>query len=351
MKKCYVVFLLLLSASILLSACGSNESSSKPAKSTSTVVGENAPEPLSEHVSIKIGYPTQGASMLSLWVAKDLGIFKKYGVDAELIYVAGTPKVQETLNSGGIQVGLAGADSVGKAKVAGIDSVILSAVADRSAMYVYGQKEIDQADITNELKGKTIITGVEGSLYDHLAQHYIKENGLVPKKDVKLLYMAGEGDRTAAFMKGDGDFYVAAPPTTFKMDEMGYPQLYDFKQKEILNSGIVMKTEYYKENTQLAEILVASLIEANANILADKEMAIESISKWTGLDDPELAEKTYEDLVDTLPVKPYVKESAAQFILDNSDNEKVRKLKTSDIVDDSLVKKLDESGFIDSLFK
>lgn len=350
MKKCYVVFLFLLSSVVLLSACGSNESSSESAKS-STILAVNAPEPLSQPVSIKIGYPTQGASMLSLWVAKDLGIFKKYGVDAELIYVAGTPKVQETLNSDGIQVGLAGADSVGKAKVAGIDSVILSAVADRSAMYVYGQKEIDQSDIANELKGKTIITGVEGSLYDHLAQHYIKENGLVPKKDVKLLYMAGEGDRTAAFMKGDGDFYVAAPPTTFKMDEMGYPQLYDFKQKEILNSGIVMKTEYYKENTQLAEILVASLIEANANILVDKEMAIESISKWTGLDDSELAEKTYEDLIDTLPVKPYVKEGAVQFILDNSDNEKVRKLKTSDIVDDSLVEKLDESGFIDSLYK
>ena len=153
MKKSYFMLFFLLSTVILLGACGTKESSSKPTSSTEMIVGKNAPKPLDKPLSIKIGYPTQGASMLSLWVAKDLGIFEKYGVNAELIYVAGTPKVQETLNSGGIEVGLAGADSVGKAKVAGIETVILSAVADRSAMYVYGQKDVDQSNIANELKG------------------------------------------------------------------------------------------------------------------------------------------------------------------------------------------------------
>ena len=126
---------------------------------------------------------------------KGYGIFEKYGVNAELIYIAGTPKVQETLNSGGIDVGLSGVDSVGKAKVAGIDSIILSAVADRISLYVYGQKDVNKSNITNELKGKTVITGLEGSLYDHLAQDYIGNNGLTPKEDVELLYMGGEGDR------------------------------------------------------------------------------------------------------------------------------------------------------------
>src|SRR5690606_19462708 len=127
------------------------------------------------------------------------------------------------------QVGLTGIDAVGKARVAGIDSVILSAVADRSALYVYGQKGSEKSNLKDELKGKTIITAAEGSLYDHLAKSFVKDHGLDPEKDVKFLFMGGEGDRTAAFMKGDGDFYVAAPPTSFKMDDMEYPQLYDFK--------------------------------------------------------------------------------------------------------------------------
>ena len=152
-------------------------------------------------------------------------------------------------------------------------------------------------------------------------------------------------------MKGDGDFYVVAPPTSFRMEEMGYPQLYDFKEKEVLSSGITMKTDYYKENPELAEILIASLIEANAFIMNNKEETVEIISKWAGIDDPKLAGKTYDVNVETLPEKPYISDKSVQFLLDNSDNEGVRKMKPSDIVDTSLVKKLDESGFIESLYK
>nr|WP_304219945.1 ABC transporter substrate-binding protein [Fredinandcohnia onubensis] len=353
MKNSKLVITILLMIGILLSGCNSEGSSNTPEKSNSKaqVEHENAPKPLNESVDIKIGYPTQGASMLPLWVAKETGIFEKYNVNADLVYIAGTPKVQETLNSGGIQVGLTGIDPVGKAKAAGIDSVILSAVADRSVLYLYGQKDAKKSDLADELKGKTVITAAEGSLYDHLAQSLIRDNGLTPREDVKILNMGGEGDRTAAFLRGDGDFYVVAPPTSFKMDDMGYPQLYDFKEKEVLNSGIAMKVDYYKENPELAEILVASLIEANAFITQNKEETIKIISKYTGIDDSKLAEKTYEVNVDTLPKKPYVSDESAQFFIENSDNEEVRKMKPSDLVDMSLVKKLDESGFIDSLYE
>lgn len=351
MKKMKYLVTLMFAISMVLAGCGSDKTTSQSAKSTPVPQAENAPKPLDKPVDIKFGYPTQGASMLPLWVAKDTGIFEKYGVNAELIYIASTPKVQETLNSGAIEVGLTGIDPVGKSKAAGIDTVIISAVADRNAMYVYGQKSTDKKDLANQLKGKTIITGAEGSLYDYLTQSFIKDNGLTPKKDTKLIYMTGEGDRTGAFIKGDAEFYVVAPPTSFKMDEMGYPQIYDFKQKEVLSSGIGMKKDFYNKNPKLAEILVASLIEANAFITNNKEETIKIISKWTGIDDPKLAEKTYDVNVDTIPQKPYVSDKSAQFFLENSNNEDVRKMKPADIVDMSIVKKLDESGFIDSFYK
>lgn len=358
MRKRNILMALLIMIGLLLAACGSD--SSAPAEEEKNTgnsnenaqeeVDPNAPQPLKETAKIKIGYPTQGASMLPLWVAEDAGIFDKYGIDAELIYIAGTPKVQETLNGGSIDVGLSVPESVGKSKVAGIDTVILSAIADRIAVYVYGQKDADPSNVAEELKGKTLITAAEGSLYDHLAQFFIRENGLTPNEDVKLLHMGGEGDRTAAFLKGDGDFYVVAPPTSFKMDDMGHPQVYDFIEKEVLLSGLTMKRDYYEENPELAKALVASLIEANAYIANNKEEAIESVMKWTGIDDPELAKKTYEVTIDTIPQKPFVSDESVQFFLDNSDSEEVNNMQPADLVDDSIVKELDESGWIDSLY-
>ncbi|MCM3767115.1 ABC transporter substrate-binding protein [Neobacillus niacini] len=352
MKK-LILLLFTMVGVFVLAACNSEETATKENAKGENNVKETslAPAPLSKPANIKIGYPTQGVSQLPLWVAKDTGILEKYGVNAELIYIAGSPRVQETLNGGGIDVGVSGIEAAGNAKVAGIDSVTFTALANKIKVYIYASKNIDTKNLKESMKGKTIIAGVEGSLYDYLAQSYIKNLGLEPKKDVKFLYMGGEGDRTAAFIKGDADFYLVAPPTSFKMDDMGYPKVHDFSKQEVLIPGLVMKKDYFNQNKELAEVLAASLIEANAYIKNNKEETLKIITKWTGMDDPELVKKTYEANLDTIPVKPYSTDETVQFYLDNSKVAEVKAMKPADLVDNSIIKKLDESGFIDQVFK
>lgn len=347
MKKFLLAVLVAMVGIFVLSACNSEE----PTKGVSAESGlkKTSLEPLSSPVDIKIGYPTQGVSQLPLWVAKDTGIFEKYGVNAELVYIAGSPKVQETLNGGGIHAGFTGIEPAGNAKAAGIDTVTFSATAHKIAVYIYASKDIDTSNIKEEIQGKTILAGAEGSLYDLLAHSYIRELGLDPEKDVEFLYMGGEGDRTAAFLKGAADFYLVAPPTSFKMDEMDYPRIYDFSDQEVLIPGLVMKTDYYNENQELAKVLAASLIEANNYIKANKEESLEIISKWTGMDDPKLMDKTYEINLMTIPEKPYISDETVQFYLENSQFEEVRALKPADLVDNSIIQQLDDSGFIDEV--
>jgi NitT/TauT family transport system substrate-binding protein len=350
MKKFVLTLMLAMVGVFVLAACNSEEATNKEKAKAEDAVKETSLAPLSKPVDIKIGYPTQGVSMLPVWVAKDTGIFKKYGVNTELIYVAGSPRVQETLNGGGIDVGITGIEAAGSAKAAGIDSVTFTALANKIKVYIYASKDINTKNLKDEIKGKTMIAGVEGSLYDYLAQSYIKNLGLEPKKDVKFLYMGGEGDRTAAFIKGDADFYLVAPPTSFKMDDMGYKKIHDFSKQDVLIPGLVMKKDYYKENQKLAEVLAASLIEANAYIKNNKEETLKIITKWTGMDDPELVKKTYEANLDTIPEKPYSTDESVQFYLDNSAKPEVKTMKPTDLVDNSIIKKLDESGFINEVF-
>ncbi|MCM3726502.1 ABC transporter substrate-binding protein [Neobacillus cucumis] len=351
MKKFVLTLLLAMVGVLVLAACNSKETTNKENGNVEKGVKETSLAPLSKPINIKIGYPTQGVSQLPLWVAKDTGIFKKYGVNAELIYIAGSPRVQETLNGGGIDVGISGIEAAGNAKAAGIESVTFTALANKIKVFIYASKDIDTSNIKKAIKGKTIIAGLEGSLYDYLAQSYIKDLGLDPKKDVKFLYMGGEGDRTAAFIKGDADFYLVAPPTSFKMDEMGYSKIYDFSKQDVLIPGLVMKKDYYNQNQKVAEVLAGSLIEANAYIKNNKEETLKIISKWTGMDDPELVKKTYEANLGTIPERPYSTDKTVQFYLDHSLNPEVKAMKPADLVDNSIIKKLDESGFIDEVFK
>src|SRR5699024_6686780 len=231
----FMMLILFVGFLFFLSGCGSNDSGNDQDNDKNTNQQENdntnatdnnqqandnnedtvkGPEPLDPEVSLKIGYPTQGASMLPLWVAQDLGFFEKYGIDAESVYIAGTPKVQEVLNGGGIDAGLLGVDAVGKAKSAGHDSVIIASVADKVAMYVYGTEDLNKDALEDDLKGETVITAAEGSLYDYLAQEFITTTGL-SNDDVDYLNMGGEGDRTAAFVNGEGKAIVISPPTSF----------------------------------------------------------------------------------------------------------------------------------------
>ena len=133
------------------------------------------------------------------------------------------------------------------------------------------------------------------------------------------------------------------------MDDMGYPKIHDFSDQDVLIPGLVMKKDYYNENQELAEVLAASLIEANAYIKNNKEETLKIISKWTGMDDAELVKKTYETNLKTIPEKPYSTDETVQFYLDNAQIAEVKAMKPNDLVDNSIIQKLDESGFIDEV--
>lgn len=308
------------------------------------------PEVLDPEVSVKIGYPTQGASMLPLWVAQDLGFFEKYGIDAEAVYIAGTPKVQEVLNGGGIEAGLLGVDAVGKAKSAGHDSLIIASVADKVAMYVYGTDDLNEDSLQDDLKGETVITAAEGSLYDYLAKEFTTTTGL-SNDDVDYLNMGGEGDRTAAFVNGEGKAIVISPPTSFKLDDMGYQKIFDFSDLDVLLAGLGMTTEYYEEHPDVAKALVAALVEANHAILTNKEDTLDVLMEWTGIDDPDVAEETYEANLPVIPDDPLVTDESVQFFLERSDSDDVQDMEVTDLVDDSIARELEESGWIEKVME
>lgn len=354
-----LICFLMVASALFLSACGTSDSESNQnvkenndttAETNNDVGDANAPKVLEEEVSLKIGYPTQGASMLPLWVAQDLGFFEKYGIDAEAVYIAGTPKVQEVLNGGGIEAGLLGVDAVGKANAAGHDSVIIGSVADKVAMYAYGTEDLNKDTLSDDLKGETVITAAEGSLYDYLAREFVSTTGL-SEDDVNYLNMGGEGDRTAAFVKGEGGAIVISPPTSFKLDDMGYQKVFDFGDLDVLLAGLGMTTEYYEEHPDVAEALIAALVEANNEILTNKEDTIDVLMDWTGISDRDIAEKTYEANLPVIPDDPLVTDKSVEFFLERSDSEDVREMDISDIVDDSIARELDESGWIDKIME
>ena len=57
------------------------------------------PAPLSAAAKFRIGYSAITATMAPLWAGQEKGVFAKYGIDAELIYLAGGGRIALALES------------------------------------------------------------------------------------------------------------------------------------------------------------------------------------------------------------------------------------------------------------
>ena len=114
-----------------------------------------------------LGYSTVGPAGIGLWMAKEIGAFEKYGIDAELIFVSSGPVVVQALLGGDMQAGLAATNAVTAAVLAGAPLVSVMSLINRPYYRCWVQPEITRMD---ELRGKTLGVSRFGSVTDNLTR-------------------------------------------------------------------------------------------------------------------------------------------------------------------------------------
>ena len=72
---------------------------------------------------LRIVYSAIGSSQSPLWIAHEAGLFKKHGLDAEILYVAGGSRAAQVILSGEAPIVMFNGSAVVSADVAGADLV------------------------------------------------------------------------------------------------------------------------------------------------------------------------------------------------------------------------------------
>ena len=148
---------------------------------------------------IYISYPGLTGESSPLWVAKEAGIFKEYGIDAKLVYMEGGRLSIQSLLSGTTQFMTGDAVSALTAVGGGADIVLLAS-AKNILPYVFAvSKDVRHGD---DLKGKMIATSQIGGRAGEIARMAVKNMGLDPDKDVIYLAVGGTMSRLAALSTG-----------------------------------------------------------------------------------------------------------------------------------------------------
>ena len=301
-----------------------------------------------------LAYGAIGGNALPLWIANEQGIFRKYNLEPQLIYIIAGRAMQSML-AGDIQFGLLGATHVTNAVTAGGDMVMLLGMEERLNYFLNVRSAIKTPE---DLKGKKVGIGTpSGSLalatytgLDHL--------GLVPRRDrITLLNTGSTPERMSALFAGSIDAAFFNPEVEQIVVQQGFPALFDLGKANVpfQSSGLATSRRYMRANPQTVESLAKALLEGIAFVQnpANKKAVIGSIGRNLKLDGSERLERAYKTIHESFPRKPCPSlpgiASVLKLMAQHGLNPRAIEMKPEDIADMSLCKKLDDTGFFERL--
>ena len=319
--------------------------------STKTSAPSEAP---SKTETVNAAFSSVAASENPLWVAKEQSLFGKYGLDVNITQITGgSSTVVQAMLGGNIDIAQIGAPAVVDANLQGADFVVVADIINRLVMSMYSTQAIGSVA---DLKGKKLAVTRAGTITDFGGRYVLKKAGLEPEKDVGIVQSGGVPEALAALQSGNVQAAVLLSPHTLKAKDLGFKELVDLGTLDLefqVNCLVVSKKWLAGHRGTLEKFLKAYL-EGIAFAKKNKAATANILSKYTKMTDQIGLDDGYNLYVTKyLSSKPYPSAAAIQNVLDfvATRDPKAKELKAQDFVDQSFIKKLDESGFIDGLYK
>ena len=299
---------------------------------------------------IFIAYAGVTSGVATLWISEEQGFFRKYGVDADVIAVRNTPTQLAALISGDIQIGFGGGSAVVGAAPGRTDLKIIATFVNSMILNMVVRPEIKKIE---DLRGKRLgVQSLGGTswMYTLLALQHL---GLDPARDKISIVAAGDNVvRAQALEAGTIDGIVSSDDSLHqRLRQKGFPTLLEISPIPITSQAIAVRKDYLQQQMDFLENVLKALVESVAFIRSsqNKPMVIRTVMKHLRLSEPTAAEAGYNNLVRVLDRKPYTSPEGLRNIqrVMQLNNPRVGSIKTEDLVDSTLVRRLDESGFID----
>ena len=302
---------------------------------------------------VRIGLSSFTPINAAVWIAEDKGLFKKYGIDPEVILIGGASAGGvSSLIAGDVQF-LAGAGgAVVSAGLNGADVVMIASIVNRGVQRVMARSDIRKAE---ELRGKRIgITRLGAA--SHLVLLMMLRAWGMTAADVQTMQIGSSPAMMAALEKGGIDAAVLTEPTFFFAEDQGYRVLADLADMDIyyLHSMIDTTRGYIRTHRDVALRFLRGYIEGIAFFKNNRKESIEVLAKKlrTAPSQTKYLERSHALYSSGyFENTPYVSLRGVNTLLEflGKDNPKARTADPRSFIDNSLVKELDDAGFIKKL--
>jgi NitT/TauT family transport system substrate-binding protein len=303
-------------------------------------------------IPVKVELITRAVSKTPVLIAYDRGIYRKYGLDVTLWMPAAefpgaveTPGRMENADisvDGGVPMVTAILNNRGPRR-------LMIATTDCLVRFnIVGQKGMKTL---NDLKGKRLGISNDGAMTGFIYRVLAKRMGWTPGKDFFIIERAQRFDDLKA---GKADAFIADDRYMALAKEEGYPVLADTTQwnQAIAGNGVRVEWNWIKapRNRDIAMRFLKGTIEGLAIYMNNRAETLRVLATYHGIKDPRVANAIYEEgLKMSRRMEPCVQGFNDMFVMGYP--AELQKYKPTDFYDESFMRELDKSGFIDTAYK
>lgn len=302
---------------------------------------------------VVVGYAAMNGRVAPLWIAAEQGFLAKYGLQAEQVYVRGAPLLVAGLASGDIQFGRSGGSATLAAVGAGHDFKIVATFSSRNTYDLIARPNIKRPE---DLRGKKIAlisiggTGWMGVLF------WLEHFGLDQQRDqIHMQVLGDQAVQMQAVETGIADAAALDGVFSKNLRQKGFTLLGEYSDltQRIIGQAMVVPQSFLTQRPDIVENYLKAEIEALAFSLApkNKPAVIKTLMRRLKAN-ANNAEEAYQDLLKGVDRKPFPSLDGLRNVqrMLKTRNPKIGEIKTEDVIDARIMRKLDESGFIDRAY-
>jgi NitT/TauT family transport system substrate-binding protein len=299
---------------------------------------------------ISMGYPSLAFTQSHIWVAREQGLFKRYGLDVDPVFLRGGQVATQALAAG--EPPIVNVGTVIQANLTGYNLVLIASMENKFYQLVFVRPGITSLE---QLKGKKLGISGFGSITHYAAQILLKHLNLEVNKDVTLVPGGPDAERLGAMSAGTVDasfFNLSTAPVARKMGFVDLLQIADLGV-EVQGNGLATSRAYLKSSREIVKNAMKGYLEGIHFIYANQAESQKVFAKYMRTNNPEVLESSYQNYVKTIPRKPTFTPKGIQFMLDMLAPQmpQAKTAKPEQFYDASLMNELEREGFFTDLAK
>jgi ABC-type nitrate/sulfonate/bicarbonate transport system substrate-binding protein len=282
---------------------------------------------------VRINWTAVTGAQSGMFMAHQEKLFKKHGLDVELIHIPSSSRGIQAILAGEIAFSFMDGSNATQATLKGANIMLIAAGTNRQVFSLMAKPEFKRIA---DLKGKKVgITRIGSST--HTSALYALGSAGLKGNDYQLLPLVEVPNIFTALSAGQIDAGVMSPPTNARAKKAGFVELMNLAKEgpEFVSVAIGTSRNYIKANEDTVRRVVRAYAEGVQVFKANKEASLRMIEKQLKVADPEIREDTYTQFRDYLEYPPYVSRKGMETVIAEIAEKEpaAKKLRPEDILD------------------